>query len=259
MERDRAEKAQRMQELLQRHPDIAELTPPPPGSESSSALDPGDLDQLREERDRKMTQVRSVLDSFDEMYLDMLQDLDRIERDLNSLRQFRAAIALARETLQRVSGDTYVDWTQKLNSVSRDLLAAVESDLQGIEFGQDLKMSVHRKGQADKFSGPQIKSNLSPGSREQVNLLARITICRFLSVRNSMPIILDESFSELDDTKFLRTMQFLLDSIAKQNQIIILSSHHIRYHWLIQNLSDNQKRAIELCKKSALRSEPVRS
>jgi ABC-type multidrug transport system ATPase subunit len=73
-----------------------------------------------------------------------------------------------------------------------------------------------------------------------------------------MPIILDESFNELDDTKFLRTLQFLLDSIAKHNQIIVLSSHHIRFHWLIQNLNDNQKRAIELCKRSLLRTEPVR-
>jgi len=67
-----------------------------------------------------------------------------------------------------------------------DALAAIDSDLQTIEFGQDIEARRSTQKPARKLLGPQMKTGLSPGTREQVHLLARIIICRFLSARNSM-------------------------------------------------------------------------
>jgi hypothetical protein len=217
------------------------------------------LEALRADREARIVHVRSVLNTYDETYLDSVVELDKVERDLARVREAKKALELARDTFSRLSQDTYVHWASKLNATAKALLEKVELDYENLEFGQDLTVSVARKGSPERLEPAQMESQLSVGTKEQLNWLARLVVCRFLSVDNSMPIIADEILREADDLRFTRLFQFLLDVVVKENQIIMFSSHQMRYRSLIDGLNPEQKQLIEICKKSSLRADSVKT
>ena len=48
-------------------------------------------------------------------------------------------------------------------------------------------------------------------------------------------------------------MQFLIDVVAKNNQVILFSCHQERYRTLLDKLSPEQRSMVEICKKTSLR------
>jgi chromosome segregation ATPase len=262
LEAQRNEALTRMQDLVKRHPEIAEMGPPPVGTPTSMPASDSlndELEALRQDREQRIIKVRSVINVYDETYLESEQELARVENDLEQLKQARTAIDLARGTLERLSGETYVDWASKLNGISKELVEHVGLDYENLQFESDLTLSVQRKGQAERLRPAQIMSQLSTGTKEQLHWLARMVICRFLSSEESLPIVLDEIFSETDDERFLRMMQFLLSMVTKNNQIIMFSCHYQRYRWLLDRLTPAQRELVEVCKKSSLRPDTVRT
>ncbi len=91
----------KMQELVKKHPEIADLPPPAPG-EKLTTSDPTVARAL----EAKLEQLRNGMNSFDQTYLDSVRELDGVEYDLTHLRQSRAAIELARETLLRLAHES---------------------------------------------------------------------------------------------------------------------------------------------------------
>ncbi len=80
-----------------------------------------------------------------------------------------------------------------------------------------------------------------------------------LASKTRLPFVLDEVLSEFDDETFLRVMKFLFELVAQGNQVIMFSSQRLRYEWLMQNLTEEQKQLIAICRKSLLRADPVTS
>jgi len=262
LEAQRNEALTRMQDLVNRHPEISEMGPPPVGAATSMPASDSindELESLSQDREQRIIKIRSVLNVYDETYLESEQELGRVEHDVEQLKQARTAIELARNTLDRLSGETYVDWASKLNAISQELVERIGLDYENLAFGSDLTLSVQRKGQLERLQPAQIMTQLSIGTKEQLHWLARMVVCRFLSGENPLPIVLDEIFAETDDERFLRMMQFLLGVVASQNQIIMFSCHYQRYRWLIERFTPAQRELVELCKKSSLRSDAVRT
>ncbi|HEY9774111.1 MAG TPA: AAA family ATPase [Planktothrix sp.] len=255
LEEKRNEVWTRMQDLVKKHPEISEMDPALIGASPGIAHDTAsdELDTLRQAREQKIVHVRSVLNTFDDAYVPTLIELDNVQRSLARARQAKSALELARDTLSRLSEETYVSWASRLNVVARELLGKLGFDYEKLEFDSALKLTVQRRGDSEKLHAAQIMSQLSTGTKEQLHWLGRMTVCRFLSGENPMPIILDEIFSEADDDRFLRMMQFLLDVVVKDNQIIMFSCHEARYRALMDKLTPDQVNRIELCRKTSLR------
>lgn len=256
LEKRRNDTWTRMQELIQEYPDIAELEPPV-GLTADSGASSGESQAQREQRTAR---VRKFYAEYDRNFLFYVAELEKVEHDLEQLQQAKRAVDLARETLHRLSSATYVDWATKLNAIAQQMIETMGMDLENLQFDSELKLSVSRRGQPEKLKSQQIMSQLSTGAKEQLHWIARMVICRFLTGQDGLPIILDEVFSEVDDHRFARAMNFLLDFVAQSNnQIIMFSCHQQRYRWLLDNLSEERKALIEVCQKTSLRPDPLRA
>jgi uncharacterized protein YhaN len=122
----------------------------------------------------------------------------------------------------------------------------------GVDFDADLRLTVRAKGQVHLVRTDQ----LSVSERAQAYLLARLSVCQILFGKTRLPIILDDVLSDFDDETFLRVMKYLLD-LAKGNQVIMFSNQRLRFEWLMQNLTEEQKQIIAICRKTLLRSDSV--
>ncbi len=257
LETIRVEIFARMQELVEQYPSIAEMAPPmtPPrhmdssGSYSSKMY----LDDLRRERDELTVRVRTASMNHDQNYLTAVEELEQVSRELNNVRRAKTALELARDTLQRLSSETYVDWSTKLNEIAKEMIVNIGLDFDDLHFDNDLRITARKKSDGQEINSSNISTQLSTGTKEQLHWLARMVVSRFLSKGNPVPIVLDEPFSEADDERFLRVMQFLLDVLVVNHQVIIFSCHQQRHHWLISQLEPGQHARIDFARRAPLR------
>ncbi len=253
----------RIKELLLSHPSIAEM-PPPMGEAMASAhsKDMADLrlavEELRRERDELTVQLRAAMKNYQDNYLQTLEDLEAIERELNFVSNQRTSLLLARDTYLRLSDENHSVWGDKLTDITREMLKHLGTEYESIEFDADLSLSVRRKGQKEALNEWQMNAQLSTGMREQLHWLARMAVLRFLSDNKALPIILDEPFSEFDDERFLKIMRFLINSIARHNQVIIFTCHQQRHEWLMDQLDPPERDNVELCRLIPLNTLSVR-
>ena len=247
----------RMQELIEQYPSIAEMAPPmsPPrrinssGNYSSKMY----LDDLRRERDELTVRVRTASMNHDQNYLAAVEELEQVSRELNNVRRAKTALELARDTLQKLSSETYVDWSTKLNEIAKEMIVNIGLDFDDLHFDTDLRITARKKSGGEEINDSNISTQLSTGTKEQLHWLARMVVSRFLSKGNPLPIVLDEPFSEADDERFLRVMQFLLDVLVQKHQVIIFSCHQQRHHWLISQLEQSQTARIDFARRAPLR------
>jgi DNA repair exonuclease SbcCD ATPase subunit len=245
LERRHSEAFTRMQELVRLHPEIQEMALPIEGAGLAEAKPEGN-----EDLEPQIEDLRARVNRFDQSYLSSLQELDTLQRDLARLHQARAAIELARETLQNLASEVADDWLSKVNAVFKELLLAIGCEVENVELTPQLKLVVDGKELSES-------EQVSIGIRAQLDWLARLAICLLISINYPLPIVIDETFCELDDATFLRIMHFLMDNVARENQIIVMSCHRVRYQWMLQNLSDEQKQLVAICRKSKIKTEAV--
>ncbi|MBX9668394.1 MAG: AAA family ATPase [Candidatus Obscuribacterales bacterium] len=237
----------KIRNLISEHPELEDLPEPDPNEKKQSILPWGqtqattDKSELRKQKEELILQVRATVNNHDEHYLEIIEELATVDHELNCARRARLALSMAKEVIQQLSSETYGDWSQKLNDESRELISQLAMDIESLAFDQSLQIVLKLQGHQRQFNAQDIATKLSTGTREQVNWLARIILSRFLSKRQSLPIVLDEPFSEADDERFLNMMRFLIRTISPNNQIIILSCHHQRHQWLVTQLASTEK------------------
>ncbi|MBL8081757.1 MAG: AAA family ATPase [Candidatus Obscuribacter sp.] len=228
---------------------IAPLTEEELAQEEDAPKDMRELEGLKTEREDLLVRIRSLSNTCDEQYLTAMEDLDLTEFRLQSAKRAKLALELARNTLRRLSGENYIDWSQHLNSIATEMLERLGLGYDEIRFDNELRLVARRKNDGDQISAAQIMSQLSTGTKEQLHWLARMVVARYLSRSLSLPIIMDEPFSEADDERFLKMMRFLIGSIAKEHQVVLFSCHKQRHLWLKQQLDDAEKGNLIFCRR----------
>ncbi|MBI2811840.1 MAG: AAA family ATPase [Candidatus Melainabacteria bacterium] len=176
----------RMQELIEQYPSIAEMAPPmsPPrrmnlgGSYSSKMY----LDDLRRERDELTVRVRTASMNHDQNYLTAVEELEQVSRELNNVRRAKTALELARDTLHKLSSETYVDWSTKLNEIAKEMIVNIGLDFDDLHFDSDLRITARKKSDGQEINASNISTQLSTGTKEQLHWLARMVVSRFLSI-----------------------------------------------------------------------------
>jgi uncharacterized protein YhaN len=205
------------------------------------------LHAYQKEKEELSIKVRASLKNYEDHYLKLEEQLESAECQLQEFRQTKLSLELALKTFQQMAYETHRNWSQQLNEISKDLLVAIGSDFESMQFDQNLQITARRKGDVEPWQPANIESQASFGTREQLYWLARMAICRFLCRGTPLPIILDEPFSELDDERFLKSMRFLLHVLVKEHQVIIFSCHQERHRWLIDQLNSDEKDLIHTC------------
>lgn len=243
---------QQLDALRSQFPGI-ESMPPVSEEETEGEEAPQDLakvEGLKEEREELLLRVRTLSGNCDEQYLTCLEELDLTEFKLHSAKRAKVALEIARDTLKRLSGENYIDWATNLNNIGKEMLGKLGLDYEEVRFDHELRLVARRKNQTEDISSAEIMNQLSIGTKEQLHWLARMIVARFLSKQNSLPIIMDEPFSEADDDRFLKMMRFLINVIAREHQIILFSCHQQRHSWLRSQLDDPEKGRLLFCRRS---------
>lgn len=195
-----------------------------------------EVEELRQKKEDLIVKIRTTLKSRDELYLDTLEELNRVDHEIVISKRAKLALELAYEMLKQSSHETYADWSVQLNKISTELLQQLSGEIEMLEFSKDLHLKVKLRNHQNIFESKDIITKLSTGTKEQIHWMARLIISRFLSSLEPLPIFLDEPFSEADDARFMGIMSFLIDSILPNNQVVIFSCHQQRHHWLKQQL-----------------------
>ena len=126
------------------------------------------------------------------------------------------AIALAKEKLLLLSGQLHRDFAPQLNArVSKAIERITNSRYSRAVIDQTLGVRLE-----DKKSGKLVDvSSLSSGSADLIYLELLDLLCG----ENRVPVIFDDSFTQLDDERTARLLSYLLED--KQRQILLFSCH----------------------------------
>jgi len=201
-------------------------------SKTNSELN-GFKDELTEVRLR----VARILDDYAKASEELLQREADLENRQQIVTSYRDALLLARDRLEAIAEDVHRDWSQSLNQIYEEMLASFESAYVSVEFAEDLSFTIRTKDSPTAFSMLDVKSRLSLGTREQLFLLERLAVSRYLSnVNVKLPLILDDPLVTSDDGRFSSLMRFAIETLPREHQVLIFSCHKSRHEWLCQQL-----------------------
>jgi uncharacterized protein YhaN len=174
-----------------------------------------------------------VLDRYKTDYPPLLEEREEQERALRRAREFRAAVLLARTTLQEIAAESHQDWAHVLNREADSVLPALSGRYVDMRFDRDLTFVV-RDRDGGTWDQRQIESQLSAGTRDQIYLALRTVLARCFSREGvSVPLILDDPFVTSDDDRFRSAMRFLVEEVARAHQVIVTSCHVSRHRALL--------------------------
>jgi uncharacterized protein YhaN len=192
------------------------------------------LDGLQKRRTELRLEVEEVWRRYHQDHPEKTAQLQRIEQALLRARRFKAAVELARDTIQSVATETHRRWGEFLNKRVTQLLGAFGTRVEQLRFGDDLDFSVKLEGGQQVARG-RADLQLSAGAKDQLYLAVRLGISEYLSRGQSpLPLLLDDPFATSDDERARAGMRLLIEHFAPLHQIIVLTCHRKRYEAMAQ-------------------------
>ena len=173
---------------------------------SKQAANLDGLFQGREEAQRPSGQVLAELESVKELCEGYRFELE--------------ALGLAKEKLLHLSGQLHRDFAPQLNErVSAAIEQITEGRYTRVVIDQVLGVRVE-----DRQSGQLVEAaNLSSGTSDLLYLVMRIELMRLLCSDCPIPLILDDSFTQIDDRRAAQLLRYLLQTT--DGQILLFSCH----------------------------------
>lgn len=190
------------------------------------------LDALQKRRTELRLEVEEVWRRYHQEHPEKTSQRLRIEQALFRARRFKAAIELARDTIQSVATETHRRWAEFLNQRVAQLLAVFGTQVEQLRFGDDLDFSI-KLANGQQASRGKADLQLSAGAKDQLYLAVRLGISEYLSRGQSpLPLLLDDPFATSDDERARAGMRLLIEHFAPLHQIVVLTCHRKRYEAL---------------------------
>lgn len=156
-------------------------------------------------------------------------ELEECEGEKKRLEKEIAAIELAVKKLNDVSAKLHREFAPDLNkSVSRFVAETTGDKYNKVYIDKEMNLSVDHNGRTAKVA------ELSNGTVDLVYIAMRIGLIDFLQGgKSGLPLIFDDSFTQIDDNRLRR----LLSALGKvqERQILIFTCHN-REREIIENL-----------------------
>jgi uncharacterized protein YhaN len=191
------------------------------GRMPASQIDGGEYDyrSILEE----LAQLQGKLSTLEQMQrpLGEIKEEQLVLRE--SCRQYQKtldAIALAKERLQKVSSEIRHDLTPQLG----ERLSHITSQLTDGKYTKVLlSRDLHIRMEEPKNNQLVPLSALSRGTMDLIYLAMRMELLHVLSTDTILPLLLDDSFVQMDDSRTFNLLNYLVRH--RQGQVLLLTCH----------------------------------
>lgn len=209
--------------------------------------------ELRKDLQQLQKEIAIVLDRLEKQRPELLERQEELTRHLKRVQNFKRAAEYALDVFRQIAGEIRGQWANALTGISQELLRTLNTDYVALHFDPGtLEPRVQLKTSTSIVQTNQLRSQLSLGTREQLSLIARLAVSRYLSRQRQLPFIFDEPFANSDDERFARLMRLLLDDLSREHQVIITSCHQQRHQWLKARHPDLFAERVHWCELSPL-------
>ena len=179
-----------------------------------------DLEQIRKDISLE-TAKKNDLEKNNRTIGEVTQALDEQNQKRADYMTEIQAITLAKEKLSEVSGNLQRDFAPQLNrQISRFVAAVTGNKYIDIFIDQEMNMKVE---DSENQRMTEV-SDLSSGTIDMIYIAMRIGLIDFLQGgKSDLPIIFDDSFTQIDDNRLKQILSLL--SLMGNRQIIIFTCH----------------------------------
>lgn len=197
-------------------------------------------ERLREERDAINRRIVLTYDRYQTHYPTLRRKIEELDEAISRAETFRSEIETAVSIMSEISREVYRSWAAALSEEAAPFLEALNPRYGDLRFKEDLSFSVRDRNLERVIESSEAETILSTGARDEVFLSARLGIACYLSrgAHGSIPIVLDEPLAAADDDKFLTGMRFLMETLSRKHQVMVMSCHEERHRWLMEKLPD---------------------
>ena len=147
-------------------------------------------------------------------------------------REFFDALLLAMNVIEESSSAMRGNITPIISKTASEFMARMSNDKYNV-----LRTNSRLGLMLDKDGFAISSELLSAGTKDAAYMALRLALIMQIYDRERPPIVLDESFCQLDDTRLARMLELLSSLCADGIQIILLTSH---------------KREAEYCEKNGI-------
>lgn len=219
--------------------ELGEAAPSPERGSAAMHAAESERQEIRqrelERRERELlVELGAHLERYERRFPELARERAETELRLERARRFDRATQRAMDELDALSRETYADWSRVLNARAGRVLARLGPGHGELRFDEDLGFSVVDPS-GRRHSAEQVRETFSYGTREQVHLAVRIALGEYLSRDGDpLPLILDDPLTGADDSRFENALSFLLEEIASERQLILLSCHRMRHETVLE-------------------------
>lgn len=179
------------------------------------------LSQLKDEITASMTELKTSF-RHSENPEDIRRELDAVTERMAAKLEFCDTVDVALEVLEESFYEVRRGYGGELQKQTQAIFSALTNGrYNSVSVSDGLEMSVE---QTDVF-GTRDLDFLSLGTTHQAYLSLRLAIVKLISKDDALPLFLDDSLSQYDDTRAERAMQFLKEFCAG-SQGILFTCHN---------------------------------
>lgn len=147
-------------------------------------------------------------------------ETERCETELETLSIRAEALTLAKESIETASGQLRRGFTPRLKREAAQLMSSLtDTRYSDLGVSDDLSLSLPADG-ATRSVGL-----LSGGTRDAAYLSLRLALSALLCPVEPPPVLLDESFAQLDDDRAGKLIGMLCELCAGERQCLIFTCH----------------------------------
>lgn len=171
----------------------------------------------------ELAQLQGKLSTMEQLQRPIGEIMEEQQALQESCRQYQKtldAIALAKERLQKVSGEIRKDLTPQLGErLSRITARLTDGKYTKVLLSRDLHIRL------EKPKNHQLVplTALSRGTMDLIYLAMRMELLQVLSTDTILPLLLDDSFVQLDDSRTSNLLNYLVRN--RQGQVLLLTCH----------------------------------
>ncbi len=163
-------------------------------------------------------------------YEELSREKEELEKNISKLSD---ELSVARDCYE-ILGETVksfkASYLPYLRGKTEEILNKIlPSRVDFISLSEDFSLKVRMCGENEEKED----SNLSSGMSDLLNFALRLAIYSLVCDNNSIPLILDDCFIELDDKRFEKVMEYLIKNF--NNQIIYFTAHKRIFNFTLEN------------------------
>lgn len=185
-----------------------------------------ELDTTRQSLEQTNTELKvckNDIKHLEERYRtpgEIAQELEEWDQKRTALEKEKAAYELAIEKLNYVRTNLHREFAPELNkTVSNFIAAATDNKYTRVLIDKSMKITVEDNGRTVDVS------NLSNGTKDLLYIALRVGLIDFLQGgKSALPLIFDDSFTQIDDNRLVNLLTAL--GKVKDRQILIFTCHN---------------------------------